>query len=346
MQEWNKRLAVAAAVLLALSAFSYWDEISRADRFERGQKLLQSLDPDEIATIVLREGGETLTLERQGEGFVVREAGGYRARNDAINRLIRNLLEVELDRRVGAGEQRAAELGLTGEQASEGAIEVTFLGASGSEMVRVSFAEATDAENASYAWRASGEESAVFLTSSRVFLDAAEADYLDRELVEHPAADVVRIEGADFLLERAEGGDLELVQPAAGEAQRGEVSRLTSLVNRLRFDEVFVADAPEVADLDFDRQLRFELEDQSGYLFESARRGDEHFLRLRATYGVDRIEITREESDEELEEKSAILKRSDEVARFNEYHGSWIYRLESFDGEKLDIGAEELIGGE
>jgi hypothetical protein len=348
MQNWNKILGAAAAVLLVLSALTYWGEVSRADRFERGQKLLQSFDADEVFTIELATDGQNLSLQRQADGFVVREAGGYRARNEAINRLMRNLLDVELTKRVGAGDDLAEQLGLevtpevdAADSGTE-ATEVALLNASGEDMVRLIFAPAEEAENASYVRRMSGDDRGIYLTAARVFLDTTAKEYLDRELVEHPVSEIVRLSGPDFTLERNDDGDLVLADQPQRALDSGAVSRLSSLINRLRFDEVFVADDPEVAGLEFDRQLRFELEDRSGYILEAAVRGDEHFLKIAATFAVDRLEITREESDEELKEKSEILRRSDEVGQFNTYHGSWIYRLESFDGEKLGMALTDL----
>ena len=339
MESTNKKLLGAAVLLLALSAFTYWDEVHRADRFERGQKLLQSIDPDQIAGIEISGGEETVTLSRQDDRFTLRERSGYRTRNDAVNRLIRSLLDVGLERRVAAS-SAAEDLGLG--DGAEGMTEVAFTNATGEDMVRLRFAEADDSDSSSYVRRLDGDNTDIFKTSARVFLDSAPLDYLDRELMEHAASEIVSVEGRDFLLQRPdEGGDLELARPA-GEAKTSEVSRLSSLINRLRFEEVFVADDPQVAALPFEPVLNYTLDDQSGYVLSHARQGDEHFLRVTATFAVERIEITREETDEELKDKSEVLKRSDEVAQFNGYHGSWVYRLAEFDGEKLELAAADL----
>jgi hypothetical protein len=70
--------------------------------------------------------------------------------------------------------------------------------------------------------------------------------------------------------------------------------------------------------------------------------GDRVLVRITGHFGVERIEIGRDSTDEELEEKADVLKRSDEINQFNAYHGSWVYELESFDGEKLQLRAEDL----
>jgi hypothetical protein len=342
MRSLNSKLAIVAAVLAAASAFTYWNSVARADRFERGQKLLANLDPDEVAEVVLRKGEQTLTLERSGESFVVKEANNYRAGNAAVNRLLRDLLEIELEREVGSGAELESELGL--EPLGEDGLEVRLANAAGQEMVLVRFGRRAEEGDGTFVQRRDGEERPVYLTTSTVALDAEARGYLDRVLVDVPSADVVRVVGPDFELARAgESGGLELVRPR-GTGKSSEVGKLASFLDHLQFDKVYLADDPAVAGLAFDDSFRFDLADQSGYYVSVATDGDRELIRITGTFGVERIEIARDSSDEELKEKADVLKRSDEINQFNAYHGSWVYELESFDGDKLRLRAKDLRG--
>jgi hypothetical protein len=86
----NRFLAAVATLLFVLSVLSYRHSVDRADRFERGQKLLPNLNPDEVATIVVSRGEEQVTLKREGEAYTIVEAQGYLARNEAVNGGARN----------------------------------------------------------------------------------------------------------------------------------------------------------------------------------------------------------------------------------------------------------------
>jgi hypothetical protein len=339
MRHHNAKLLVAVAVLAALSAFTYWNSVARADRFERGQKLLANLNPDEVAEVALRSAEGTLTLQRSGEAFLVKEANSYRASNAAVNRLLRDLLDISLAREVGSGEQLEAELGL--EPLGEDGLEVRLANAAGQEMVLVRLGRRADEGGGVFVQRRDGDERPIFLTSAAVSVDAEARTYLDRELVDVPSADVVRVVGPDFELAREGEGQLQLVRPR-GAAKPGEVGKLSSFLNRLQFDKVYLADDPSVAGLDFADTFRFDLADQSGYYVSVATDGDRELVRITGFFGVERIEIARDSSDEELEEKADVLKRSDEINQFNAYHGSWVYELESFDGDKLRIRAADL----
>jgi hypothetical protein len=213
-------------------------------------------------------------------------------------------------------------------------------------MVKVRFGDQVEDGQGRFVQRLDGDDRTIYRTSEAASYDLEPADYLDKEIADIQASQIQRIEGADFELARsAEGGALELVRPV-GEAAMSEVSKLSSFLNRLRFDQVLVADDPAVAALRFDPLLRFELDDQSGFVVYHATDGEDgHFVRINGFFGVDRIEIDRDTPDEELQEKSLLLKRADEIDSYNRYHGSWVYRLQDYDAEKLEVRASDLVAG-
>lgn len=344
MTAFNRKLGITTLVLFALALFTYHHSTSRAERFESGQTFLQNLNPDEIAGIEIRSGegdaAETVTLQREGDRYVLAERSGYRARNEEINRVVRDLLEATLDRRMGSGEGLAAELGLTGGEA----VSVTFQNGAGEEMVALRLGATAD-DGGRYVQRTGGGDASIYRTESALSVATDAATYLDKEIVDHPTSEVVRIDGPDFVLAKEQAADgswqgaLEL---DSGDTDATEANRLGGFLSRLAFDEVLVADDPATADLRFDRAFVFRLDDLSGYRIEVARDGDGAFARFEAFLEVDRVEVSAEESDEELEEKADVLRRNDEVIQFNQFHGSWVYRLRDFDAEKLDLTAADL----
>ncbi len=344
MSRLNQRLVAAAVALLALSIFSYWNSVSRAERFERGQKFLPNLNPDEIAQVEIVQGGERVTLSRQGDIYVVEESHDYRARNEGVNRLVRNLLDMELAKEVGAGESLAAELGI--EPPGEDTVEVALRNAAGSDMVRLRVGNRFEGGSGNYVRRLDGEASPIFLTDATVLIDSAADQFLQKEIVDVSGSDVVRIEGPDFTFSTAdeEYAELALERVPAGRQEKvGEVGRVKNFLSRLRFSEVHLADAEEVADLSFTDEFRYELEDGSGYVVSVAAREDDRYIRIGGFHSVQQVAIERDTSDEELQEKADILSRAEEMRDFNDYHGSWVYQLDSFTGEKLDLRRADLI---
>ncbi len=334
----NKKLAIAAAVLLAASIATYWHGSLRAGRFESGQKFLPNLDPDAISTIAIEQNGSTVTLNRSVDEFIVVERHGYRARTSEVNRLLRDLLDIELARRLGRSDAGSPELGLVD------GTTVTLKDPSG--QVLVEFALGADTEDGGrIVQRLNGDDQSIYSSGAAFEVSSDPDAFVDKEIVDQPASSVVRIQGPDYELTRTreddgtESGDLSLIGAAS---KTSEVNRLASFLSRLTFDAVYVADDPEVASLDFDREVRFDLFDQSGYQFEVAETGDQRFVRVRGVFNVDRLEVSQDETDEELEVKARVLERSDEIARFDQYHGSWVYRLGADDAETIDLRVADL----
>lgn len=343
MSKTNRNLLVAVAVLFLLSVLTYRQTASRADRFQRGQLFLPNLNPDEIATIEVSKGEESTTLRRQGDRFTVAEKRGYPASNSSVNRLLRDLLEIGLETEVGRGEGLAAELEL--EPAGPETVELALADRADKEMVRLRVGQTGEEGRGNYIRRLDEDNASIYLTSQNVFLSSDPASYLEKEIVDHPASEVVRIEGTDFELARAEAeNDLQLVDPPAGrQAKTSEVNRLASILSGLRYDDVFVADDPQVAGLQFRPGLVVHLRDGSSYVLSYAEAEERFFLKIRGENEVQQVAITVDESEEELKEKAEKLSRADEIDAFNDFHGSWVYEISSFTAEKLKLGRADLL---
>ena len=281
MNKTNRNLLVAVAVLFLLSALTYRQSVGRADRFQRGQLFLSNLNPDEIATIEISKGDETVNLRRQGDRFTTVEKQDYPASNASVNKFLRDLLEIGLEREVGRSDGLAQELGI--EPAGEETIEVALISSADKEMVRLRVGESSEDGAGNYIQRLDEENAPIYLTSRGVRLSSDASSFLHKEITDHPSTEVVGVRASDFVLEKAVDGDkLELADlPGGQQLKASEVNRLQSVLSGLRYDDVFVADDSEVSGLDFGTSLKIDLADGSSYVLTHAQDGDRHFLRIR-----------------------------------------------------------------
>lgn len=394
-QTTNQILLGAAVLLLALSAFTYRSSVSRADRFERGQKFLPTLDVDGVAEIVVREGiaddGKEVVLRRTADGdrFVVQSEAGYRADNGEVNRLLRKLLDLTLEKEVGEATDALAErLGVErpGEDGpADGTVEVVLRDAADQDIVRFLLGDqltdefAEDGASGRYLRRlsapgkggeAKGGDAAsadtIYLTQGRVDLRADGDAFVDREILDVDRSEITTIRGDGFVFSRVfsrapegpesesfETGDLTLEDLAGGETESPRARSVKSVLSPLRFTSHHLADAPEVRGLVFDRALRIELADGSGYVLELARAprdGREGgadkgtpYLRVRGFHTAQEVYIERDASEDEVRETSELLARADEIADFTEYHGSWVYEVTETVAERVGAEASELV---
>jgi hypothetical protein len=337
----NRTLAIVAVVLFVLSVWSYRSSAVRAGRFERGQPFLPNLNPDEIAEIMITKGSETVTLKRGDDRFIIAEAHGYPAKNEAVNRLIRSALDLSLEKEVGRGEGLHQELELI--PGGESTAEVVFKNAADMEMVHFLVGKELEGGTGSYLRRVDEGGGAVFLSSGRAHLNTAVANYLDKDLVDVKRDDIARITGGDFeVMDSDDGLKLSKV-PSGREEKPSEMNRIKGVLSYLRFDEVFVADDPEVSDLSFDTRLEVELKDGSGYRLALASKGDADYLRIAGYHTIERVAVGRDESDEDLQDKAEILSRADEMAKFSTFHASWVYKVSKPTADKIRLSKSDLI---
>ena len=339
----NPTLAALAVVLLAGSVWAYTSSASRGDRFQRGQRLLPNLIPDEVATITIATGDEMTTLQKRGDEFSVSEVHDYPARNESVNRFLRDLLDIELEKEVGRGIDLAAELEI--DPPTDETVEVALMNSTDQEMVRLRIGKSLPDGVGRYVHRLDVDDAPIYLTTDSPFLSTSSSAFLKTEIVDHPQADVQRVQGSDFEITAEEPeSPLRLQDVPAGRREKSTATnQLTSILSRLSFDEVFLADDDDVRDLSFDRSLRVDLTDGSSYVLSFATTDDRHFLRIRGEHGLDRVAIAMDTPEDELREKAEQLSRADAIRAFNDFHGSWVYEVSRFTADKLTLTRADLL---
>ena len=342
----NATLGALAVVLLAGSVWAYTSSTSRGDRFQRGQRLLSNLSLDEVAIITIATGDEVTTLEKRNDEFSVSEVHDYPARNESVNRFLRDLLDIELEKEVGRGISLAADLEI--DPPTDDTIEVALMNSTDQEMVRLRIGKSLPDGVGRYVRRLDVEDAPIYLTTDSWFPSTSSSAFLKKEIVDHSQGEVQRVQGSDFEIAAEEPeSPLRLQNVPAGRTEKStETNALTSILNRLSFDEIFLADDAEVRELRFDRNLRVDLKDGTSYVLSLATSDDRSFLKIRGEHGLDRVEIAIDTPEDELREKADQLSRADAIETFNAFHGSWVYEISSFTADKLTLTRTDLLQDE
>ena len=336
----NTILGAVALVLMLLSAMTYHESVTRAERFERGQKFLQNLNPDEIAQIVVKKGDDEVRLRRQGEEFTVSSAHGYPAANESVNKFVRDVLDLGLEKKVGAGESLEEELGLT--EGAEDRIEVAFVNGSDQDMVRFVVAEAADGgASGSYVVRTDGDDREVYLSSSRVYLRTQSDDFLKKDVVDVKKEDVVRVVGPGYELVNTEGS-FKLTDLPEGQKETTKADQTGGMLGAMRFSKHYLADAPEVQRLAWDTEVAVYLNDGSYYVVAVAQADDKHYLRILADHTAQQVAIAIDAGEEEVKDTADTLQSIDDVKEFNAFHGSWVYEVTEWTAKKFRVARDEL----
>ena len=339
----NTRLGLIAGFLLVISIWTYSDSVSRGDRFARGQKLLPNLNPDEVATILILDGEDTVTLRRAEDGFTVAENHDYPARNDAVNRFLRDLLDISLDKDVGTGDALEEELGL--DPPSDSTTEITLSNATDQEMVHIRLGNSIEDGSGRYVQLVDGEEDRIYLTSNSAYLSTRADSFLKKDIVNVSQMLVRSVEGLDFLLDTdEEDSPVKLTAVPDGKKEKVfEINKLKGILSNLSFDKALLADDEEVLELEFSRPLEIILADDTSYRLSLATDGENNYMRVAGTHTVGRMAITLETPEDELKEKADRLIRADEIEDFNAFHASWVYKISTFTADKLKLRKADLL---
>ena len=272
---------------------------------------------------------------------MVVDANGYPAKNDSVNRFIRDVLKLSLEKEVGSGESLLEELDLAagGEQTTE----VVFKNDNDEEMVHFLVGKAMeDGGGGSYVLRTDGDDDTIYLTSSRVYLSTRQDDFLKKEILDVEDSEVAAIRGRGFAIEDRDG-TLELAELPAGKKTSSKFNQVKSLLSGLRFTKHYLANAAEVQGLVFDTGVEIDLKDESGYQVEVAAKGDKHYLRIQGYHNAGQLSIAVDADEDEAAAVADQLQRQNEIQDFNAFHGSWIYEVTETTANRVDVTPADLV---
>ncbi len=308
--------------------------------------LIQGFNPEKIAKISVASGEDKVTLVRHGQGFAIAERDNYSADMKKVNNLIKNVLDIKVAGEVLTEDEKLySELLVTDDSAERA---VTFYDSEDKVITGVIVGKSLD--SGSTAVRLVGGNK-VSTTSDSTWFNASARDYMDTKLLDVAKEDVRKV------AVKYDGGSYEM----ASEPGSNEVKFLTAIPEgkKLKEDEyvkVFNALAGlnfsdvngigKVEDVKFDTTYVAELDDSTVYTVEVGQKesGQDYYLKVSSKFtDMSQIEISQDESEEELKKKEKKLLARDNSAKFNALHKGWVYKVASYKGGNFDKTLEDLI---
>ncbi|PIE01699.1 MAG: hypothetical protein CSA81_10530 [Acidobacteria bacterium] len=336
----NRYLGIAAVILFVLSFMAFKQAQDSSDRFERGQKFLSNLNPDNISEILIDKGKDHVELKREDDHFSMASKAGYPARNQAVNRIITSILDMELEDEIGSGAELSKEL-----EVLEGPAETThiiFKNDAGKEMVNFFIGKKAEGGQGSYV-KKNGDDETIYLTSKTSYLNVTPSSMIKDNILNIPQSDVLKIEGNGYTIED-DGGTLQLQKlPKGMETKASEFGQVKGLLSNLKIKDAFLADNPKVKDVRFTNTVTVYLKNKAHYQIAVGKKGETIYMKVQSGHQLKQIQLTGQESEEELKEKSKVLQLNDELKKFNEFHGSWVYELSGQNGAKFFFTKQDLI---
>jgi len=341
----NKKLTILGlfAVLMAIWAVVQSHISNRAVKRESIEPtyLIQGLNPDQIGTIVIGTGKNTLTFKRTNTGFVVTEKDNYPAATERINNLITSCLDIKTTELYTSNKANFKDLGVTEEDARA---VVKFYKPDSTLMTGVIIGKNKTQGEGTFVRSVSSDD--VYLSPSAPWINNQAIDYINQELLTVDRANIqsVIVTGPNemYVLKDVNGLILENI-PESKELKKTDAESVFTALSYLMFTDVS-REKPD-SSLNFDRKYTCRLKDSTVYDFAIAQKDDKTYIKCDADF-TDKTPVTKKqevESQEELKKKEAKLLAKEKAEKFKAQHTGWIYEIPDYKAGYLIKHFTDLI---
>jgi hypothetical protein len=342
----NKKLAllaIVAAAMLVVTIGLYSGGRAPAEDSAAGAELIQGLAPENIQTILVKKAGDTITFERQGDGFGLAEKALYPVSAQKVNDLILHCMDIRCVEKVTDSTANHATLGVADD--SPDATVISFLGKDKKPLIGLIIGKSPEDGRGAYA-RVQGKD-ATYLADGipRLIIDPMsyiETSPLDVKKDEIERVDV-RVGNDSYALLPDATGKPQLQEVPEGKAAKGpECERVFGALSPLRIKDVLKAEG--VPDLRWDASYTVRLKSGLSYTVRSAEKEGKYYVKLSAEGpAVKSVQVSRTESEDELKKKEAIILAGKTAQEFGSCHEGWVYEVGGLGGANLRKSLADLL---
>ena len=344
-----KILAIVAAVMVVLAVIQSRFANRTAILTKLDQPLIQGLDTSKIASIVLGQGEDTVTIKKMGKTYVVADKDNYPAQQVKINNLLVSVLDIKINEEFTSNPDNYEDLEVTEEKARN---VVKFLDAQDNLLVGLIVGKRNYDQNVAYVRRLTPDENEskkVYTSSETPWLQSSATSYFDQDLYKVKKEDIARVTVAgpdgSYRLKMDENNKIVLQKPLPeGKKLKGtDYEQVFNAVTSLTFDDVR-KESDKTADLKFDRAYVCERKDSTVTTFKLAKKDDKTYLKCESTFTekVKAIDLQKA-TPEEIEAHDTKLKALEASQKFSKKHAGWIYEVSSWKADNMTKSFDDLL---
>ena len=324
--------------------------------------LLPDIEVAGIHAIEIQNGADSTRLERAGPAFTVASKHNYPASNRQINSVIEKCVKIRTTALLTSDAADHESLGISdAEMGNDGVQVVKLFDADGKMVTGLIAAKVGNPEDPSAGYHVRLlEDDKVYDTAEYVQFQAKASDYVEKSLLSIQRDDVAKasVEAGDSYSILNDEGNQAVLQdvPEGKKAKPSDANQVLGAAVGLAMTD-FLSEV-EAKDLVFESTYTVETKGKARYAFEIAKKiekkgeGEEmdestrYFVRAKAKYfGPPRESFTvkPDDSQEQLDEKDAMLQASDGCREFNQRHQSWVYEVGSWKAEQMCKPLADLV---
>jgi hypothetical protein len=334
-------LGGAALALLVITFMMYSTEKKMTTTFAKGTPLVQGISPESAAKIVVKKGSDTVTLvaNPQTKGFSVSEKAGYPAELKKVNELLISLFKIRCNAEVTDNAANHADLGVAEDKPDQGSVEL--IDADGKTLVKVLVGKRVENTRGAHI-RLAGKNT-VYATDDSPWFYATANNYMETKLVDvsKDKVESVQVNVGEDAYSITQGADKKTKLqpiPEGKKAKDSEVDSVFGALANMNFSDVMKDDGTIKFDAKFVCKQKL-----TTYFLELAQKDKKHFVRLRAQGPGESVNISKDETKEQLKEKEKILNAADAANTFNKKHAGWVYELSDWKAKNLRKPLKDLV---
>jgi len=329
----NKHLTIlfiVALVMVILTFLVTREREERTDTFVRGSYLVQGLNPEKVHRIYMERYGDKIELSRTGEKFYISNKGGYPAKSERVNEIFYAVGGIKCGEKITSNPENYPRLGV---DAGEESTIIRFFGEKDSKLIGVIIGKVkeNDEKLRTYVRLEGGED--VYLTQEHItFLSCDYGGYISERILSGEKENYKQVslvnDAGELQIVKKDGKFSVTTMPEGKKEDQKKVDDFVDKAIKLRIFDILKAE--EASDFSFSGTMTLEKDDHSVYHVKLGKRGEKAFVAVTAAfeYQGGEITISKDESEESLKKKEALLIAHDSVEEFNTLNRGWVYEVD------------------
>ncbi|MCK9275324.1 MAG: DUF4340 domain-containing protein [Syntrophales bacterium] len=341
-------LAIVAVIMVILTAVITGEHEKQSESFVRGSYLVQGLNPEKVVRIYMERYGDTVEFTRASENFIISSKWGYPAKSERVNDIFYAVSGITCAEKVTSNPENHTELGVDGREEST---IIRFFGKDDKKLIGLIIGKPKENDQKLRTYVRLEGENDVYLSQN--FISYLSCDYggyiseriLPGEKENYSSVSIVNRKGDLRFLKEGEHFSLKSHDLGEKEDQK-KIDDFLDKAVRLRIFDILKAD--DASDIVYDAGILLKRDDKSAYTVKLGEKNGKCYVSTAASFENEGAEITisKDEPEESLKKKEALLIARDSVQEFNDFNKGWVYEVDKRYLEYLNASSAEFIEDE
>ncbi len=335
-------LAVLSPLTFLCSYKVYQVETTRKDIFVAGTELISGLPVNRLAKIEIKRKNGSISLKKEGESFLIESHGDYPAKNAEVNDFIRKCTRIEKAEKITESALHHSQFSLSATDLSDDSVVVTFFDEAAKPLSGFLVGEKHKKRQGNYVREMNKDT--VFVSEEEITIPRESLDFAEKSLLNLGRSDIAWIDNREFRIHtEGEGFALDDV-PQGFKVKGNEHAGLADALSYFSFEDAIHHKQEKVGKLVFDRHCEIQLKAPIRYHLEFATSGEDHFVRISASWtGSQTIDLKKDAPKEELEKIEADFMRNESLKKENQIWSQWVYRIAKNKADLLTKKKADVI---